>query len=95
MKNWLRNKLRSWLGIKEVSSNIDFKYLVDRVESCENRIKLISQDIGRLEHKWVANGPDKIKIATTSGSKWIDGPMDHNAQSLMNLITAKKKKAKK
>lgn len=69
-----------WLGIENEART--------RMEA----IIKIKDRLDKLEQRWVAEGPGKIDVATTRGTKKMLAPTFHSAQSLLDLINRKKNK---
>lgn len=75
----LKNMIRRWLGIES-----------DWNPNLEDRRNMMER-IDKLEQRWVAEGPGKIDVATTRGTKKALAPTYHSAQSLLDLINKRKK----
>jgi hypothetical protein len=86
----IKKAIRRWLGIVCYDSSFDD---IDHRLVCleKNQTQLLA-DIGKLKDRWVAQGPGKIDVATTSGYKKVLEPTYHSAQSLLDLILKKRKK---
>lgn len=55
MKEWLRAKLRLWLGIDDADTNINalavsLKLLIERVDACESSV-ILSADLKSLQER--------------------------------------------
>lgn len=71
-------KLMKWLGI-ETEVRMRMEAIIE-----------IKDRLDKLEQRWVASGPGKWDVATTSGTKKMLAPTYHSAQSLLDLINKKK-----